>query len=183
MRDDIRNIVMQWFVKLLDFATKTTTLIACVFLCSAILLFSPQQYLRLIRLDKLVETFGPEVWPILGLLFLLSGVLIAIKLSIFCKNQYDKFIDRKRKKERLSQLTELSRTASSGLRSYEDRIRWATSVAPLLKFNEQYYLNFTENFHHINNENAPPTFIKPIIITMKSEVDKAIADLGHELGK
>ena len=107
-----------------------------------------------------------------------------LNLFIYGKNKFIKSKDVKSKKKLLKDLTELYEieTVTSGFKSQQDCIKWSNSVAPLLKFNEQYYANFMTSSHTINNEGIRGNLPASLFNTMKSQVEMAIAELENELG-
>ncbi|MDD5129721.1 MAG: hypothetical protein PHS66_01520 [Candidatus Omnitrophica bacterium] len=66
-----------------------------------------------------------------------------------------------------------------GFPSQQACIDWSNKVAPLLKFNEQYYYNFIQNAHKINLPLSSYT-LKPAFNIMKSQVQMAIEELKLE---
>ena len=170
------NIKLDWYDKLVDFSKQKIRFVFWFFICSVVLLFSPDESLKLIYLDVVVSTIG----PVIGFIFLGSGILLLINLFIYGKNKFIKSKDVKSKKKLLKDLTELYEieTVTSGFKSQQDCIKWSNSVAPLLKFNEQYYANFMTSSHTINNEGIRGDLPASLFNTMKSQVEMAIAELA-----
>lgn len=63
-----------------------------------------------------------------------------------------------------------------GFSTREDCLEWANSVAPLLKFNPQYYANFLSNSHKLNLPLSAAT-LGPALTVMASQVKMAIEEL------
>jgi len=86
------------------------------------------------------------------------------------------------KKALLKKLEELYsvKEVKDGFPSQQACIHWSNKVAPLLKFNQQYYLNFIQNAHKMNLRlwsNAIETAFK----IMVSQLQMAIEELKMEL--
>ncbi len=64
--------------------------------------------------------------------------------------------------------------------SQQDCIDWGNKVAPLLKFNSQYYYNFLQNLHKMNSPLSSYT-LGPALNAMVSQVQKAIEELKMEI--
>ncbi|MCH7928717.1 MAG: superinfection exclusion B family protein [Candidatus Dadabacteria bacterium] len=175
------SINLDWYDKLVDFAKQKISVVFWFFICSAILLFSPDKLLELIYLDVVVSYIG----PVIGFIFLASGILLLINLFIYGKNKYIKSNEVKSKKKLLKELKELYEieAVNSGFKSQKDCIMWSNSVAPLLKFNEQYYANFMTNSHAINNQGMRGDLPASLFNTMKSQVEMAITELENELSE
>lgn len=126
---------IDWYDKLIDFAKQNISVIFWFFICSVVLLFSPDKFLTLIYLDVFVNYVG----PIIGFIFIASGALLLINLFIWGKNKFIRHKEIERKKKLLKELRELFEIEEliTGFKSQEDCIRWSNLVAPLLKFNEQ----------------------------------------------
>ena len=67
-----------------------------------------------------------------------------------------------------------------GFSSQQDCIDWGNKVAPLLKFNSQYYSNFLQSLHKMNLPLSSYT-LGPALTIMKSQVQMAIEELKMEL--
>ncbi len=65
---------------------------------------------------------------------------------------------------------------TEGFPSQQACIGWANKVAPLLKFNQQYYVNFMQNAHNLNLNLSSYTLI-PSLNIMKSQIEMAIEEL------
>jgi len=83
-----------------------------------------------------------------------------------------------KKKTILKKLEELYQVeeVSGGFPSQEACIAWSNKVAPLLKFNDQYYINFLENAHKMNL-NLSSFSLEPAFRIMVSQVQMAIEEL------
>ena len=64
----------------------------------------------------------------------------------------------------------------NGFPSQEACIEWVNRVAPLLKFNNQYYINFAQNAHKINLPLSSHTLV-PAFRVMTSQIQMAIEEL------
>ena len=69
---------------------------------------------------------------------------------------------------------------SKGFPSQEACVNWANKVAPLLKFNNQYYVNFAQNAHKMNLPLSSHTLV-PAFSVMTSQVQMAIEELRMEI--
>ena len=67
-----------------------------------------------------------------------------------------------------------------GFPSQQACIDWCNKVAPLLKFNEQYYYNFLQNAHKMNLPLSSYT-LGPALKVMVSQVQMAIEELKLEI--
>lgn len=65
---------------------------------------------------------------------------------------------------------------TEGFKSKQDAISWSNKVAPLLQFNQQYYINFIQNAHNLNLNLSRYTTI-PSFNIMKSQIEMAIEEL------
>lgn len=65
---------------------------------------------------------------------------------------------------------------AEGFKSQQDAISWSNKVAPLFKFNQQYYKNFIQNAHNLNLNISSYTII-PSFNIMKSQIEMAIEEL------
>lgn len=65
---------------------------------------------------------------------------------------------------------------TEGFKSQQDAISWSNKAAPLLKFNQQYYINFIQNAHNLNLNLSSYTII-PSLNIMKSQIEMAIEEL------
>lgn len=68
---------------------------------------------------------------------------------------------------------------SKGWPSQQSCIEWSNKVAPLLKFNQQYYINFMQNAHNLNL-NLSSYSTTPALNIMKSQIRMAIEELKIE---
>jgi hypothetical protein len=172
---------MEWYENLINFAKQRLSIVSWFFICSTILLFTPKKYLALINLETLVDALG----PIIGMIFVLSGVLLGVNFFVYCKNQFAAYKTRKQRKGLLKKLIELAEIdeLESGFKSLQDCISWSNLVAPLLRFNQQYYANFMVSAHQINNVGISNRLASSLVNTMKSQLDMAIEELDHDLGK
>jgi hypothetical protein len=82
------------------------------------------------------------------------------------------------KRQILKKLEELYniKEVKEGFPSQQACINWANKVAPLLKFNQQYYYNFLQNAHKINLPLSSYT-LGPALKVMESQVQMAIEEL------
>lgn len=87
------------------------------------------------------------------------------------------------RKELLKKLEELygMKEVKNGFPSQQACIDWSNRVAPLLKFNEQYYLNFVQNAHKMNL-NLSSCILEPAFRVMVSQVHMAIEELKMDVG-
>ena len=78
----------------------------------------------------------------------------------------------------LSKLKALYNTpeVKKGFPSQEACIDWSNKVAPLLKFDHQYYVNFIENAHKMNLRLSSVT-LEPAFKIMVSQLQMAIEEL------
>ena len=65
-----------------------------------------------------------------------------------------------------------------GFPSKDDALCWANEVAPLLRFNEEYYINFVHPLHELH-ANISSYSIEPRWRLMLTQVERAIADLKY----
>lgn len=177
------NILTEWYDKFIDFAKQKLDIVVWVFISSAILLFNPYNFLRVIHLDNLSN----YILSIIGVAFLLSGTRIIIKVISSGKQYYQ---DRKEKKCELSQKRKLLAQLEgfytinelrSGFKSQKDCISWANKVAPLVKFNDQYYMNFIDCSHKLNVMGISGQLGQSLLNTMISQVEMAIYDLRQDI--
>jgi hypothetical protein len=89
--------------------------------------------------------------------------------------------DKMNKKELLAKLKTLyeMKEVKSGFPSQQACVEWANSVAPLLKFNQQYYLNFIQNSHKMNLKLSSYILV-PAFNIMVSQLQMAITELENE---
>ena len=82
------------------------------------------------------------------------------------------------KKTLLSKLEELYgvKEVIDGFPTQQACIDWSNKVAPLLKFNQQYYINFIENAHKMNLSLSSCT-LEPAFRIMVSQLQMAIEEL------
>lgn len=172
---------LSWYDKLIDFAKQKSSIVVWFFLCSAALLFTPNDYLKVLHLNDLPE----YIESILGFILLISCILIIIHIVIWGKSKYAHHTDVMKTKKVLLKLKNLSSTEEleAVYKSYDAIISWANRVSPLLKFNEQYYVNFAENAHKINIKGLSVQLYETYWNIMKSQVEMAIAELENELNK
>lgn len=85
------------------------------------------------------------------------------------------------KKKILEKLEELydMKEVKVGFPSKQACIDWCNRVAPLLKFNKQYYLNFLQNSHKMNLSLSSHTLV-PAHNIMVSQVKMAIEELKRK---
>jgi hypothetical protein len=67
-----------------------------------------------------------------------------------------------------------------GFPSQEACIDWANKVAPLLKFNQQYYINFSQNAHKMNLPLSSYS-LEPAFKVMVSQLQMAIEELRVDI--
>jgi len=171
---------MGWFGKLIDFAKQKPIVVFWFFICSTLLLFTPNNYLKIIHLDGLANNIA----PVLGLIFLLSGILASIHMFNSGKQYFQKRQELNKKRHILAQLEKLYsiNEVKSGFKSQQDCISWSNKVAPFLNFNEQYYLNFLQSSHRLNIKNISGDLATSLFSTMTSQVEMAIEELKNDLG-
>ena len=87
-----------------------------------------------------------------------------------------------KKKELLNKLQKLHKMkeVKSGFPSREACLEWSNKVAPLLKFNDQYYINFLINAHKLIL-NLSSYSIEPAFRTMVNQLQMAIEELKSPL--
>ena len=171
---------MDWYERLTDFAKQKIRVVVWVFIGSGILLFPPKKWLAVVHLGHLVDYCG----PIIGLAFVFSGILILIDLFIWGKQRVEHRSEQKEKRILLHRLEELYKVkeVKEGFKSQQDCIHWANGVAPLLKFNQQYYVNFIANSHKINLKNISSNLSGSLFNVMVSQVEMAIEELRNDIG-
>jgi hypothetical protein len=172
---------MGWLEKLINFAKQKPIIVFWFFICSTILLFTPNYYLRIIHLDALANNIA----PVAGFIFLLSGVLASIHIFNSGRQYFLKRRDLNQKRHILGQLEKLYgiNEVKSGFKSQQDCISWSNKIAPLLKFNDQYYMNFLESSSLLNIRNISGNLAASLLSTMVSQVEMAIEELRKDLGK
>jgi hypothetical protein len=84
-------------------------------------------------------------------------------------------MNKKKLLQKLKTLLEMK----DGLSSKQACIDWANKVAPLLKFDQQYYVNFLQNAHKINL-NLSSYALVPAFNIMVSQLQMAINELENE---
>ncbi len=86
------------------------------------------------------------------------------------------------KKQTLKKLEELfcSEEVKKGFSSKESCMDWSNKVAPLLKFNQQYYYMFLQYAHRVSLPVSSYT-IEPALNIMKNQVQMAIEELKMEI--
>ena len=173
------SIKFEWYDKLIDFANQKISVVFWFFICSVILLFTPDKFLKLIYLDYVVNYIG----TIIGFIFIASGVLLLINLFIWGMNKYIKQKETESKRKLLKKLTKLFEIdeLANGFKSQNECIKWSNMVAPLLRFNEQYYVNFMTNSHQINVFGLSSRRSGALVNTMKSQLEMAIKELENDL--
>ena len=67
-----------------------------------------------------------------------------------------------------------------GFPSQQACINWANKVAPLLKFNQQYYINFLQNAHKLNLP-LSSSILGPAFKVMVSQLQMAIEELKMDI--
>lgn len=172
---------LSWYDKLIDFAEQKSSIVVWFFLCSAVLLFTPKSYLKVLHLNDLPE----YIESILGFIFLISCILIIIHIVIWGKSKYAHHTNVMKTKKVLLKLKNLSSAEEleAAYKSHDAIISWTNRVSPLLKFNEQYYVNFAENAHKINIQGLSVQLYESCWNIMKSQVETAIVELKNEVGK
>jgi hypothetical protein len=85
------------------------------------------------------------------------------------------------KKELLGKLEELygMKEVKDGFPTQQACIKWSNRVAPLLKFNQQYYINFIQNAHKMNLPLSSCS-LGPAFNIMVSQLQMAIEELKTE---
>jgi hypothetical protein len=81
--------------------------------------------------------------------------------------------------QKLEQLYNM-KEVQDGFPSQQDCINWCNKVAPLLKFNQQYYINFIQNAHKMNLRLSSYA-LEPAFNIMKSQIQMAIEELKIEI--
>jgi hypothetical protein len=83
-----------------------------------------------------------------------------------------------KRKELLKKLEELYnlKEVKDGFATQQACIKWSNKVAPLLKFNNQYYLNFVQNAHKMSLPLSSYT-LEPAFNIMVSQLQMAIEEL------
>jgi|GEM_PF-4630327 len=86
------------------------------------------------------------------------------------------------KKETLQRLEELfrAREVTDGFPSQRECLSWANKVAPLLRFNQQYYQTFLYYLQVISRDISIYT-AEPAFRTMQSQVEMAIEELRIDI--
>lgn len=86
-------------------------------------------------------------------------------------------------KLRLKKLKELSQSAEKGFPSHSEFYDWASSVVPLLTYNESHYENFQESLRILQIPTISTLTTIPHFNNMKSIIKQAIIELEHNLIK
>ena len=121
------EIFTRLYEKLIDFGKQKLSVVLWFFICSAILLFTPNAYLRIIHIDNSANI-------ITGLIFLISGVLLSINIVSSVREYLRSRREKQRglmlKKSLLKQLDELYniKELKSGFKSQRDCITWETEL-------------------------------------------------------
>ena len=84
-------------------------------------------------------------------------------------------MDKKLLLKKLEELFQIKKVRG-GFKSQQDAISWSNKVAPLLQFNQQYYVNFMQNAYNLNLNLSSYTII-PSLNIMKSQIEMAIEEL------
>ena len=122
-------------------------------------------------------------------------LIVFIAFSVFGGGQFiskivnfikKKKTDLKLLEEKKSLLSKIERLSNhnglkGGFKSQDECIQWSNMVAPLLKFNPQYYSNFVACSHRINIKNISADFATSLLNTMKSQIQMAIEDLKNDI--
>jgi len=87
-------------------------------------------------------------------------------------------MNKKKLLQKLKALLEM-KEVKDGFPSQQACIDWANKVAPLLKFNQQYYINFMQNAHKMNLKLSSHTLV-PAFNIMVSQLKMAINELENE---
>jgi hypothetical protein len=98
-------------------------------------------------------------------------------------NRREKQRELMQKKNLLNQLETLYsiKEVRTGFKSQQDSIAWANKVAPLLKFNDQYYMNFVERSHRLNYMGISGQLGGSLLNIMISQIEMAIYDLKQDI--
>jgi hypothetical protein len=176
------DMLTQWYDKLIDFAKQKLSVVLWFFISSAILLFTPNDYLKIIYIENSANI-------ITGLIFLLSGVLLCINLvssiNIYLLKRGEKQQELKHVRRLLKQLEEFFyiEELKTGFESQQACITWGSKVAPLLKFNDQYYMKFMHSFNILQNMGISHQLGTSLLNTMTSQIEMAIYDLKQDISK
>lgn len=136
------------------------------------------------------------IWQIIGASIFFSSVLLMVIPSYLksdkemeimslkrelatTKAEHDAVINKKKLLQELKTLYEM-KEVKEGFPSRESCLDWANKVAPLLKFNQQYYDNFWIYAHRLNLDLSSYT-LKPVFRIMISQLQMAINELKNEL--
>jgi len=91
----------------------------------------------------------------------------------------NKIIDKKALLRKLEELYGM-KEVKDGFPTQQACLDWSNRVAPLLKFNEQYYTNFVANSHKMNLRLSSFT-LEPALNIMVSQLQMAIAELKNNI--
>ena len=162
--------------RLIDFANQNLSTILWFFICSIILLFIPDKYLKFLYIESMVS----YIRPIVGFAFILSSSLLFIKTIFFIGSLVSRHKEKNFKRQLLQKLENLCSVTEerSRLTDKQDYIDWGVKVAPLLKFDDNYYVPFMQSLD-VLPKRLSNLAISPAIKSMVGLLKMAINDLKN----
>lgn len=179
---------MDWFINFLKGIREQSPYYNMTFaVVSFFVLFLPI-FFSVSTLEKIPEiiVWRQKYLPYIAIAFVVFFVFGGgqfIKRVVDYKREKKELLKLKKEKQSLlSKLEDLYTQSQEKFKDQYDCIQWSNKVAPLLKFNNQYYTNFVANAHHTNIEGLSGTHYKSCVNQMKSQVKMAIEELKNDLG-
>ena len=169
--------VKDWYDRAINFANQHLSIILWFCIFSGILIFLPDKYLGTLYIEPIISYIRPPI----GLIFIFSGSLLFVKFFFFIGSVVNTCKTKRSNRRSLIKLEHLLRIAEEDqLSKKQDYIDWGTKVAPLLKFNDDYYLPFMENLDVLPHPYSNLQ-ISPAIQSMVGLLRMAVNDLEENV--
>lgn len=130
-----------WLGGLLLFARQKRKVIIWFLIGSAVLLFLPQEYLKIAYLNELPGYLNIFV----GLLFVASSSLLITDLFMWTGNSFLTYQGKRHRKRLLNELNNLKSEIENGFASIDEVVQWSHKVEPLIEFDSKCLENFKRN--------------------------------------
>lgn len=143
----MKEFSFSWLEGLLLFARQKRKVIIWFLIGSAVLLFLPQEYLKLAYLNELPGYLNIFV----GLLFVASSSLLITDFFMWTGNSFLIYQEKRHRKRLLNELNNLKSEIENGFTSVDEVVRWSHKVTPLLEFDSSCLENFKRNVFTIKH--------------------------------
>lgn len=171
------NLLGGLFEKLAKFAKEKIWIVMFIWICTVFIKFAPDGLLKQLDLLDLSQEFDITI----GMAVVFSTGLIFIRLIKFLQGKYFLYCLKRQKVELLRRFEQLQEEINNKDLTVEDCLKWASKVAPHLKFNDKIHNDFLNSRTGLITFRGERKYFDNVLDKMKHLLDMAINYLDNEI--